>query len=178
MFCPKCGQEQVTEVPNFCSRCGFQLTEVTNLLARGGAPGETQKNKPPLEKVRRYGLRLLMAALAFLALAMFSAATEGDVGISIFGFLTFASFFIGSCLLISSWIKGGMRRRSESAPLGQQTSRVEAPQVGALSPDHAPPVALPRARFEPGALAQHPSVTEHTTRQLEPEPPQESERTH
>ena len=55
MYCPRCGQEQAAEVPNFCSRCGFQLTEVTSLLARDGAPVETQSTKPPRDKARRSG---------------------------------------------------------------------------------------------------------------------------
>jgi hypothetical protein len=177
MFCPKCGQEQVAEVPNFCLRCGFPLTQVTSLLESGGAPGETRENKPPPDKVRRCGLRLLVAALAFLVLSIFSAAAEGDVSVSIFGFLTFASFVIGSSVLIYSWIKGRMRRRSESTPLGQQTSRMEAPQRGALLPTNAPPVTIPKARFDTGEIAQPPSVTEHTTRQLEHAPPGERERT-
>jgi hypothetical protein len=155
MYCPKCGQEQVDEVPNFCSRCGFQLTEVPSLLERGGAPGAPQENRPPRDKVRRCGLRLLKAALAFFVLAIFVSVARGNAGGAFLGFLTVASFVIGSCVLISSWIKGRMRRRSES---------------GALPPAHSPRLAMPRARFDTGDLAQPPSVTEHTTRQLEYEP--------
>jgi hypothetical protein len=175
MFCPKCGQEQMSEVLNFCSRCGFQLTEVTSLLARGGAPAEAQRNTPR-DKLRRRGLRLLMAALASFVVALLSAANEADAGVAIFGFLTVASFFIASCLLISSWIKARKRGRSQPAAVGQPTGRMEATYVGALPPA-SEPVAMPRARFEQGELAQHPSVTEHTTRQLEHEPPRERERT-
>src|SRR3982751_6571960 len=38
MFCPKCGQQQASEGVRFCSRCGFQLEAVKDLLATDGAP--------------------------------------------------------------------------------------------------------------------------------------------
>lgn len=173
MFCPKCGQEQVTVVPNFCSRCGFQLTELTRLLASDGAPGETPENKPPRDKLTRYGMRLVMAALVFFALSLFSAAAEGDA-MAIFGFLTFVLFVIGSCFLTYSWIRS-RRRRRESDALGQQISRLEALQQGKLMSAPAP-LNMTRARFDTGEVAEAPSVTEHTTRQLEHKPPRERER--
>ena len=37
MFCPQCGQQQVTGVIRFCSRCGFPLDGVIQLLSNGGA---------------------------------------------------------------------------------------------------------------------------------------------
>ncbi|HYP51045.1 MAG TPA: hypothetical protein VEQ34_08905, partial [Pyrinomonadaceae bacterium] len=36
MFCPNCGQQQATEQMRFCSRCGFPLGLVTEILANGG----------------------------------------------------------------------------------------------------------------------------------------------
>jgi hypothetical protein len=36
MFCPRCGQERVTEETSFCSRCGFLLTGAADLLLTDG----------------------------------------------------------------------------------------------------------------------------------------------
>jgi hypothetical protein len=36
MFCPSCGQEQITEDTRFCSRCGLLLTGVHALIYNGG----------------------------------------------------------------------------------------------------------------------------------------------
>src|SRR5436190_21473503 len=36
MFCPQCGQERVSMETNYCSRCGFLLTAVGDLLQTGG----------------------------------------------------------------------------------------------------------------------------------------------
>src|SRR4028118_1579561 len=36
MYCPKCGQSQVSADVRFCSRCGFPLVVVGDLLVTGG----------------------------------------------------------------------------------------------------------------------------------------------
>jgi hypothetical protein len=36
MYCPRCGQQQASEEIKFCSRCGFPLGLVSELIAHGG----------------------------------------------------------------------------------------------------------------------------------------------
>ena len=36
MHCPKCGQAQISDETRFCSRCGFLLTGVYEVVANGG----------------------------------------------------------------------------------------------------------------------------------------------
>ena len=36
MFCPRCGEQQMSGDSRFCSRCGFLLTGVNDLLASSG----------------------------------------------------------------------------------------------------------------------------------------------
>ena len=36
MFCPRCGQEQATPEMRFCSRCGFPLGLISEILSHGG----------------------------------------------------------------------------------------------------------------------------------------------
>jgi uncharacterized membrane protein YvbJ len=36
MHCPRCGQQQLSEETRFCSRCGFQLGIVSELLLHDG----------------------------------------------------------------------------------------------------------------------------------------------
>jgi hypothetical protein len=64
MFCPQCGQQQVSNEVRFCSRCGFQLGGVTGLLATGGnLPVYQTENvgsgssDAPRESPRRRGVR-------------------------------------------------------------------------------------------------------------------------
>ena len=36
MFCPQCGQQQVSEEIKFCSRCGLPLGVISETVAQGG----------------------------------------------------------------------------------------------------------------------------------------------
>lgn len=36
MFCPKCSQQQLSDEVRFCSRCGFQLAAVSEILRNDG----------------------------------------------------------------------------------------------------------------------------------------------
>jgi hypothetical protein len=36
MFCPRCGQQQVSEETKFCSRCGLPLGVISETVAQGG----------------------------------------------------------------------------------------------------------------------------------------------
>lgn len=42
MHCPKCGQQQVLDEMRFCSRCGFALGIVTELILTGGTLPERE----------------------------------------------------------------------------------------------------------------------------------------
>ena len=37
MFCPRCGEERISEETSFCSKCGYLLTGTAELLDKGGA---------------------------------------------------------------------------------------------------------------------------------------------
>ena len=37
MFCPRCGQQQISNETKFCSRCGFQMGLIPDLLANNGS---------------------------------------------------------------------------------------------------------------------------------------------
>ena len=36
MYCPQCGQQQLSDNLRFCSRCGFPLEVVLQILGTGG----------------------------------------------------------------------------------------------------------------------------------------------
>src|SRR5947209_8113358 len=80
MHCPRCGQPQVSNEVRFCSRCGFRLDIVTELLKNDGAL-VPQTGAPSQSAMRRRRTRQgakLMFISAFLmpfALAL-SIATD------------------------------------------------------------------------------------------------------
>jgi hypothetical protein len=82
MFCPTCGQRQISEDTSFCSKCGFLLTGVTQLIINGGAlPQVSQPSQPKKDSPRKRGIKqgLFIFLLSFLVvplIAIFSIATD------------------------------------------------------------------------------------------------------
>ncbi|HEX8632703.1 MAG TPA: zinc ribbon domain-containing protein [Pyrinomonadaceae bacterium] len=74
MYCPKCGQSQVSADVRFCSRCGFPLVLVSDLLLTGGAlPAHISGGegvRPPAVSPRRRGVKrgfgLLLASVLLI----------------------------------------------------------------------------------------------------------------
>jgi hypothetical protein len=78
MHCPKCGQLQVSEETRFCSRCGFLMTGVTQLVARGGMlPGNVDGKQKSVSTPRNRGLKqgLFVFLLSFLVVPIIAILT-------------------------------------------------------------------------------------------------------
>ena len=82
MHCPQCGQIQVSDETSFCSRCGFLLTGVAEVVANQGViakPGLTGKVDSPRRRGIKQGLFLfLMVFLIAPLLAMMSVMLGFD----------------------------------------------------------------------------------------------------
>jgi hypothetical protein len=71
MFCPKCSQQQASDQVRFCSRCGFQLARVAELIANDGvipAPKEMRQTRElsPRDKGIRGGMQLIFLSIVLL----------------------------------------------------------------------------------------------------------------
>lgn len=76
MHCPVCGQQQVSENTRFCSRCGFLLTGVSEIVASGGVmPGSMQKRSGPSPRKRGLKQGLFIFLLSFLIVPLISIIT-------------------------------------------------------------------------------------------------------
>lgn len=78
MFCPRCGQEQISEETRFCSRCGFLLVGVSELIASGGTPLQNlslakEKKSTPRKRGLKQGLFIFL--LTFLVVPILSIIT-------------------------------------------------------------------------------------------------------
>jgi uncharacterized membrane protein YvbJ len=60
MFCPNCACEVVSDETKFCSKCGFTLTSVRNIVENSG---EDQSGISQFQKGIRFGVKLLLIAL-------------------------------------------------------------------------------------------------------------------
>jgi hypothetical protein len=57
VYCPRCGQEQISAEVRFCSRCGFLMTGMTEIVINGGIPQELMAGAPKPPTPRRRGLK-------------------------------------------------------------------------------------------------------------------------
>ena len=183
MFCPQCGQQQVSDAARFCSRCGFQLGAVSGLLATGGRGADPE---PAFEAVpappspKRKGVQLggkLMLTGMFLgpALAALSEIIGSPDEIALLGVIVFMAGLFR--LLYALLFEDGPYRRH----LQRQPAYVPQPQfappreVSALPPQHSQPAhAYVPPRPDTAELGYRPSVTEGTTRLLEREPDEQA----
>lgn len=105
MHCPQCGLQQVSNELRFCSRCGFPLAGVLELMANGGIiPQYQPPSESPARKLspRRRGVQQGVA-LIFLAtvLTPFFAVLNAYLGFpEIFATLTAVIGFIGGAMRV------------------------------------------------------------------------------
>jgi len=176
MHCPSCGQKQIAEETKFCSRCGFSLALVSEILANGGVLPQLIRSKKDKKKrlTRRNGLifslfwfmffGLLLAAIFAIAGVEELAAISGAIGTM--GGLIFliASFVLlkpapeNQNSALSNLSEADIQNLSgtnQTALPAQQSTPVSA---------YAPPAGNWR---DTNDLAQPSSVTEQTTKLLE-----------
>jgi hypothetical protein len=107
MYCPRCSQQQASEETKFCSRCGFPLGLVSEILAHGGflpQLAEIYKSKKLL--TRRNGLifSLFWFLIFVVILAPFVGISGGPgelIGIlALFGTVGSLMMVIASFLIL------------------------------------------------------------------------------
>lgn len=182
MYCPQCGQQQLPGVVRYCSRCGFPLDGVMQLLSSGGMlpvyrdPGTPKEMSPRKKGVRQGGMLLLLGALIVPILGVFSSYINGPFP-EILAALAAIICFIGGPLRM---LYAAIFEEGAPSPMLHGARPYVSPPMSA--PQFAPPVhnaALPpppaqsalgwRSRPITAELANPPSVTENTTRLLDKE---------
>ena len=171
MYCPNCGQQQVSNEMRFCSRCGLALTGLVEWLAGSRLPIKHEDEvQVPTPSRRRKGLRRA-AKLMFVSGVLFPiflvislAVNEGGPMI-----IPVVVFFVSLVLMLyarlfSDPTAPGIAQAAQTSALGSTSTR------GSLRPAAnipMPEAGRPRARTN--ELAQPASVTENTTRLLDNE---------
>lgn len=190
MHCPHCGQQQVSGEVRFCSRCGFPLGGVIELLANGGnlpviqAEAGKRKRSPRYEGIRQ-GVMLFMLGVVIVPLLGTINGVQGDSPnlLDLIVPISAILFFVGGFVrLLYALIfeEGAPPFNVQNAALpyvqpvaqAQFSAGVRAP---ALPPAQSIPVSNWRQRPNTAEIAHPPSVTEHTTRLLN-DPPEQNQR--
>lgn len=97
MYCPRCGQEQPREKVKFCTRCGFSITAVTELITREGEfstflkSGQPKSNTPREKGLKQGGILFLSGFLIvpIILVLVVSITGMGDNLVLIPAFITF-----------------------------------------------------------------------------------------
>lgn len=168
MFCPKCGQQQVSENTRFCSRCGLALSGLADWLDGGGGTLSVREEAPPalaspkLKSIKRGKKLMLLSGILLPIFFVVSIIFDEPapliipliislVGLSL---MLYASFFV-----------------EEASPAKSQQTRPSS--LGATGGAALPPASNIRMNDVGGQAARTAemvrpqSVTEHTTKLLD-----------
>ena len=174
MYCPRCGQQQISDEMKFCSRCGLPISGLAEWVAGGGVPSTHAAAKKvsarsPRRKGIRRGAKLMFLSGVLFPVLLAPSLALGEGGPMIIPLLV---FFVGLTIMLYSRLFGEDIPSFESDLA--QTSRLAAvSEASALPPASTIPIHnagdFARPRVRTNELAQRPSVTEHTTKLLDQE---------
>jgi hypothetical protein len=178
MFCPQCGQQQVSDEMRFCSRCGFALGVVTELIAHDGALAShrAEKEKPSRRQTRMYkGLVLLAGGFLFMLICL--AFTKAGAPLEIFAMigalLSGIVGFFGLFQVLAAYLSDEDARDEKEASaqtIQGRSAQLDAPARRAALPSaQGTPATDWRPRPQTAEMAQPASVTENTTKLLDDE---------
>lgn len=187
MHCPQCGQQQVSGELRFCSRCGFPLGGVSELMATGGnlptieVPMGQRKHSPRYEGIRQGVTLFFIGAVVVPLLAILNSfQVNGSSMLDILVPISAVLFFVGGFMRIlyaaifeegtppqfTSHQNVGLPYMPPAVP-----SQMNASARGtALPPAQSIPVSNWRQRPNTAEMVHPPSVTENTTRLLDDTP--------
>jgi hypothetical protein len=183
MFCPKCGQQQASDVIRFCPRCGFLLDGVIHLLHNNGmlpsVPAEGSGEMSPRRRgVRQGGAMLLAGAVLVPILGVFTSFSNSAF-LEILTAIAAIICFLGGPLrmIFAALFEEGAPSRP-ALPLASYAPPPPAIRPGVPVRQNVlpPPTTTPPMgwrRPNTAELTQPPSVTENTTRLLDKEEPRE-----
>jgi hypothetical protein len=171
MYCPQCSQEQIAEEMRFCSRCGFPLAIVSQLVRNGGALAgfdpEAKGQLSPRQKGVRWGAILMILSVLLVPLA--AVLTAMDEGFFVLFIPLVLVFFFGLARLLHAYLLAQNTPKEKARPAAAQTTSVPGTDKTALPAGQTIPVTNWRQPVNTSEMAQPLSVTENTTRLLNDE---------
>ncbi len=176
MFCPKCSQQQA-DGTRFCSRCGFPLAGVNELLVSGGqlpVMSAAPANGARMQSPRRRGMRqgggiMLIGAFTVPLLALLQELLHIDGEFPIIGVII---TLLGLLRILYAVFFEDSTPRPQAAMPAYTPPPVaqfgEVQQQSALPPAQGTPAYTYRPpQIHTAEMQPPPSVTDHTTRLLE-----------
>lgn len=170
MYCPNCGQQQISGEMRFCSRCGLALSGLAEWLAGNTLPARRVETPVSLPSPRRKGIRraaklMFFSGVLFPVFLVFSlAAEEGG-----FMVVPIILFFVSAAMMLYARLFSDntapiSNHAAQTSALGSTSARSSLPPAATI-----PISDVGRQRVRTNELVQPPSVTENTTRLLDNE---------
>ena len=184
MFCPVCSQEQISDETRFCSRCGFLLTGVSQVIANGGVlphlpPGDDPNALSPRRQGIKQGAVLVFSSfiiVPILAIITLALRIEEPFAVVIALFLTFVAGLLRMLYAFLFESKTPGAASQSVLPGAFQNVLPSKKQVRALPHQQGPPISsyVPPAAAAAAsgnwrdtndlAVSPPPSVTDPTTK--------------
>ncbi|CAN5540826.1 hypothetical protein BH10ACI1_BH10ACI1_07270 [soil metagenome] len=176
VYCPRCGQEQVSSETRFCSRCGFLMTGLAEVIFAGGLNQQLETTGAKPVSPRRRGLKqggawFLLGIFIVTILAVLQEMFRFNDN---FVALAAVIFFLGGILrMIYALFESGNpadKTLEENVMQTAQKLLNKKPQANALPPQQS----IPASNYVPPVAGNwrdtndlvQPSVTESTTKLL------------
>lgn len=180
MFCPQCGQQQISNEIRFCSRCGLPLNLIAEVTANGGTlPALEQLNQKQNGLTRSTGLKFGLAwflVLTFLITPLLAILDFEDAvaAAAVLGFIGGILIMVFSAIFLENKSKASFYSQPNQLPANNPNFLSGNAGANALPPQQTFPVenyVQPPANSWRGETndLQPTSVTEGTTKLLKDE---------
>ena len=159
----------MAEEMRFCSRCGFPLAMVSQLVRNGGELAgldvEAKGQLSPRQKGVRWGLIMMIISVVLVPVAAMMTALEEDFAVLFIP--TFLIFVIGLVRLLHAYLLA--QNTPKENPATAKPKSLPGAYQPALPASQTIPVTNWRQPVNTSEIAQPSSVTDHTTKLLSDE---------
>lgn len=178
MHCPRCGQQQVSDNLKFCSRCGFLLELIPEILANGGILpqlAELNNSKKLLTRKNVMKTGLIWMIFMWLVVAPIGGVSGVEELAALGGILGFAGIVLSTVIAFlflnkePKFTNSQVSFRSDAMPQnlsGSTSQNALPPQQSVPASSYVPPTAG-KWQTTNDLSAPPASVTDHTTKLLE-----------
>lgn len=163
MFCPNCSQSQVSDEIRFCSRCGFPLSVVGELISNDGILPDNNSKSSDIKR-----RRIILRSWAVLTILSLTLAPFVVIGLTSVEAIIIYLFF-SLVLLLSGFAWWIHTRLSKEDREILKTFNAKKPNLGEADTIALPPIGSMTAdrilqREQTKELVPSESVTEPTTK--------------
>ena len=169
MYCPKCGQQQISDDARFCSRCGLSLSGLAEWVADDGVLAVREDKAPmvstsPRRKGIKRGGKLMFLGCAMVPIFFGLCILVDSPGPLL---IPFAIFFVGLLLILYARIFGEeiphvKSQQTQPSRLGTMFGSTALPPASTLRMN-----SVGEQRMRTAEIIRPPSVTENTTKLLD-----------